>query len=145
MRSESTSAPIDGRSNVVIERINPEGLRRPPTYTPVVRVSGGSTVYISGQVSADAEGHVVGEGDFAAQAHQVFSNLRAALAGVGADFGNVVKMTTYIVNYRPELREALAAARTAMGGALPASTLVGVQALAMPEYLIEVEAVAVID
>ena len=130
---------------MTIERINPEGLRRPPTYTPVVRVTGGSTVYISGQVSADAGGNIVGKDDFAVQARQVFSNLRLALAAVGADFANVVKMTTYVVNYDPALREVLGAARSeAMGNALPASTLVGVQALAVPEYLIEVEAIAVV-
>lgn len=130
---------------MTIERIYPEGLRRPPTFTPVVRAIGGSTLYLSGQVPVDIDGQLVGEGDFAAQARQVFANLRIALEAAGADFTNVVKMTTYIVDYRPELREALGAARTeAMGGALPASTLVGVQALAMPGYLIEVEAIAVI-
>ncbi|MBM4411296.1 MAG: RidA family protein [Chloroflexi bacterium] len=130
---------------MTIERINPEGLRRPPTYTPVVRASGGSALYISGQVPVDIEGKIVGAGDFAAQAAQVFANLRIALAAGGADFSHVVKMTTYIVNYHPALREALGAARTAaMGGALPASTLVGVQALALPEYLLEIEAIAVV-
>lgn len=130
---------------MTIERIYPEGLRRPPTYTPVVRATGGSTIYLSGQVPVDLEGHIVGAGDFAAQARQVFANIRIALAAVGADFSNVVKMTTYIVNYHPDLREALGAARSeAMGDALPASTLVGVQALATPDYLIEVEAIAVV-
>ncbi len=129
-----------------IERINPEGLRRPPIYTPVVRASGGATVYISGQVPVDLEGRIVGAGDFSAQAEQVFENLRIALAAVGGDFSNVVKMTTYIVNYQPALRDALGAVRSAaMGGALPASTLVGVQALAMPDYLLEIEAIAVVD
>ena len=129
-----------------IERINPEGLRRPPTYTPVVRASGGSTIYISGQVPVDLEARIVGVGDFSAQAKQVFENLRIALAAVGADFSNVVKMTTYIVNCEPGLREALGAVRSAaMGGALAASTLVGVQALATPDYLLEVEAIAVVD
>lgn len=130
---------------MTLERIYPEGLRRPPTYTPVIRASGGQTVYISGQVSVDLEGAVVGEGDFAAQARQVFSNLRLALASVGADFSNVVKTTTYIVNYNTSLREELGAVRAEfMAGELPASTLVGVQALADPAYLIEVEAVAVV-
>lgn len=129
----------------MIERIQPEGLRRPPTYTPVVRVSGGATVYISGQVSADVEGNIVGVGDFEAQARQVFANLSTALASVGADFSHVAKITTYIVNYEPALREAYGAVRAeVMGDALPASTLVGVQALAVPEYLIEVEAIAVV-
>lgn len=129
----------------MIERIQPEGLRRPPTYTPVVRATGGTTIYISGQISADVDGNVVGVGDFVAQARQVFENLRLALAAVDADFSNVVKITSYIVDYHVGLREAYGAARVeAMGDALPASTLIGVQALAMPEYLIEVEAIAVV-
>ncbi len=129
----------------MIERIQPDGLRQPPTYTPVVRATGGSTIYISGQVSADVDGNIVGVGDFEAQARQVFSNLRLALASVGADFSNVVKITTFIVNYTPDLREVYGAARAeATGDSLPASTLIGVQALAMPEYLIEIEAVAVV-
>ena len=131
---------------MVIERIYPDGLRRPPTYVPVVRATGGTTVYLSGQVPVDANGDLVGDGDFGAQARQVFANLRLALAGVGADFSNVVRMTTYVVNYSPELREALGAARSeAMGDARAASTLLGVQALAVPGYLIEVEAIAVVD
>ena len=128
-----------------IERINPAGLRVPPTYSPVVRVSGGTTVYISGQVPVDVEGNLVGEGDFAAQAKQVYENLRLALASVGGDFSNVARMTTYIVNYTPELRDALGAVRSAaMSDARAASTLLGVQALAVPGYLIEVEAIAVV-
>lgn len=129
-----------------IERINPDGLRRPPTYAPVVRVTGGTTVYLSGQVPVNVNGDLVGEGDFAAQARQVFSNLRLALAAVGADFSSLARMTTYIVDYTPALREALGAARSeAMGDARAASTLLGVQALAVPGYLIEVEAIAVVD
>ncbi|MDA0364483.1 MAG: RidA family protein [Chloroflexi bacterium] len=129
-----------------LEHIQPDGLARPTGYTHVVRARGGSTVYVSGQISADADGKVVGEGDFAAQARQVFANLRAALASVGAGFEHVAKMTTYIVNYTPELRPALVAARSeVMGDVAPASTLIGVQALAAPAYLIEVEVIAVLD
>lgn len=94
----------------------------------------------------DLEGNIVGEGDFGAQARQVFANLRSALAAVGGDFSNLARMTTYIANYSPELREALGAARCeAMGDAHCANTLLGVQSLAVPGYLIEVEAIAVID
>ena len=128
-----------------IERIQPAGLRRPPTYTPVVRAVGGATVYISGQISVDIDGRVVGAGDFAEQTRQVFENLRLALASVGADFSNVVKMNTYIVDYTPDHREVLGTIRDELlDGALPASTLIGVQALAAPEYLIEIEAIAVV-
>lgn len=131
---------------MTIERINPAGLSHPPTYTHVVRATGGSTVYISGQVPVDAEGRLVGGDDFEAQARQVYANLRTALAAVGADFSHVTKFTTYIVNYRPEHREIVGRLRLEMmGDTLAASTLVGVQALALPDYQIEIEAIAVLD
>ena len=129
-----------------IEHINPGGLRRPPTYTHVVKATGGTTVYIAGQVSLDAGGNLVGEGDFAAQAKQVFENLRIALASAGAGFDDLARITTYIVGFDQSKREAFAAARlAAMGDALPASTLLGVEALALPGYQIEVEGIAVLD
>lgn len=129
-----------------IEHINPAGLRRPPTYTHVMKATGGTTVYIAGQVSLDAEGRLVGEGDFAAQAKQVFENLRIALASAGAGFNNLARITTYIVGFDQAKREAFGAARlAAMGDALPASTLLGVAALAQPGYQIEVEGIAVLD
>lgn len=131
---------------MTIERINPAGLSHPPTYTHVVRATGGSTVYISGQVPVDAEGRLVGGDDFEAQARQVYANLRTALGAVGADFSHVTKFTTYIVNYRPEHREIVGRLRLEMlGDTLAASTLVGVQALALPDYQIEIEAIAVLD
>ena len=128
-----------------IERLNPVGLSQPTAYSHVVRATGGSTVYLAGQTPIDAAGNVVGEGDFAAQARQVFANIRTALAAVGGDVSDLVRTTTYIVNYTPELREALAAARSeAFGDVKPASTLLGVQALANPAYLIEIEGIAVL-
>jgi enamine deaminase RidA (YjgF/YER057c/UK114 family) len=129
-----------------IERIQPEGLRESaPRYTQVVRASGGATVYISGQIALDKDGQVVGEGDFAVQARQVFENLRIALEAAGATFHDVVKMTSFVVNLDQGKRELLSAARVeAMGDAQPASTLLGVQALAAPEYLLEVEMTAVV-
>jgi enamine deaminase RidA (YjgF/YER057c/UK114 family) len=130
---------------VTIERLNPDGLSKPAAYSHVVRASGGTTVYLAGQTPIDADGRVVGEGDFAVQARQVFSNLRTALASVGADFSHLVRTTTYIVSYSTDLREALQAARSeAFGEIKPASTLLGVAALANPAYLIEIEGIAVI-
>ena len=130
---------------MTIERMNPDGLSKPAAYSHVVRARGGSTVYLAGQTPIDSNGDVVGEGDFAAQARQVFANIRTALAAVGGDFSHLVRTTTYIVNYTPELREALAAARSeAFGDVKPASTLLGVQALANPAYLIEIEGIAVL-
>ena len=104
-------------------------------------------LFVAGQVSMDADGTLVAPGDFAGQARQVYANLRTALEGAGAKPADVVKLTTYVVRYTPELRPLLAEARAAIfnPAALPASTLVGVQALAEPGYLIEVEAIAVTE
>ncbi|HJN93081.1 MAG TPA: RidA family protein [Dehalococcoidia bacterium] len=130
-----------------LEHINPSDNHPTTGYTHVVRATGQRTAYISGQIALDLEGNIVGVGDLEAQARQAFANLAAALTAVGADFSNVAKMTIYIVNYTPEALPALQAARAgaAPSGAPPATTLIGVQALAFPELLIEVEAIAVLD
>ena len=128
-----------------VKRTNPPTLSTPTGYTHVVEVTGpAKTVYIAGQIAFDKEGKVVGAGDMAAQAEQVFKNLQSALEAAGAKFSDVVKMNTYIVNYTPEVRPALTAARAkAFGdGPVPASTLIGVQALALPAFMIEIEVVA---
>ena len=127
--------------------INPEGLMRPGTYTPAVVTSGGRTIYIAGQISQNEKGVVVGRGDLQAQAEQVYRNLGLALKGAGATFNDLVKINVYVVNFRPEHRDLMSQvrARHVSKDNPPASTLVGVQALAKPEFLVEVEAVAVID
>jgi len=127
--------------------IYPEGLMRPPTYTPVVAARGGRTIYVSGQVPVNEKGELVGKGDLAAQAEQVFRNLSAALKGAGATFADVVKINTYVVGYQPEYRSLMHQVRSKYVSKdnPPASTLVGVQALAIADYLIEVEAIAVAD
>jgi enamine deaminase RidA (YjgF/YER057c/UK114 family) len=131
----------------VIRRIQPDGLFASPAYTHVVTAQGGRTVYISGQVAMGPDGAVVGVGDLGAQTTQVMRNLEVALGSVGATFADVVKITTYVVGYQPEHRAVIATARSAFfpPGEPPASTLVGVAALAAPDWLIEIEAVAVID
>jgi len=90
-----------------IQFINPPTLPAPPGYTQVVKVSGGRTIYIAGQIALDRSGQVVGRCDFRAQAEQVFENLRAALAAAGADFTHVVKLNYYLVDVTqlPNLRE----------------------------------------
>lgn len=130
-----------------LTHIRPEGLSNNPAYTHVVAARGARTVYISGQVSLDAEGNTVGAGDLAAQTAQVMRNLDTALRAAGATFAQVTKITTYVVNYQPADRAVIAAARNPYftPGAPPASTLVGVAALAAPEWMIEIEAIAVTD
>lgn len=125
----------------------PQGLVRPPTYTPVVAARGGRTIYVSGQVPVNEKGELVGKDDLGAQAEQVFRNIDTALKGAGASFADVVKITTYVVGYRPEYRPLMHQVRSKYVSKdhPPASTLVGVQSLAIADYLIEVEAVAVAD
>ncbi|MDP2241259.1 MAG: RidA family protein [Burkholderiales bacterium] len=126
--------------------INPEGLARPGAYTPVVTVRGGKTIWISGQVPHDATGELVGRGDLPAQIEQVYRNLQLALAGAGATFNDVVKINVYVVDYKPEYRDLLNKVRSRYVSKdnPPASTLVGVQALAREGILVEIEAAAVI-
>ncbi len=132
---------------MTIEFIDPDGLFPSGTYTHTVVASGARTVYISGQVAQDASGEVVGPGDLAAQTEQVMKNLGAALAAAAAGYDDVVKITTLVVGYRPEHRAVLTEARSRhfRPDRPPASTLVGVEALARPEFLVEIEAIAVLE
>ena len=124
--------------------VNPEGIHRPTGYTHVVEVTAGRPVYVSGQVALDPSGALVGEGDLRAQARQVFENLRVALEAVGAGFDQVVKLNLYLLDAAQlpvvrEVRDQYVDVRQP-----PASTAVEVRRLAREEFLIEVEAVAVI-
>lgn len=131
---------------MTLELINPDGLPMPTTYTHVVVATGSRMVFIAGQEPEDAHGRLVGPGDLAAQARQVFANLGRALAAGGALPAHVTKITIYVVHHRPEYLSAIEAARAALfGDHKPADTVVGVEALAQPGYLIEVDAVAVTD
>ena len=125
------------------KHINPSGVGAPNNYTHVVSSNGGSVVFISGQIGMDAGGNLAGN-DLTSQGTQVFENLKTCLASVGATFENVLKLTTYIVNYKPEDRATLGELRSKFLPKVnpPASTLVGVQSLALPALLIEIEAVA---
>lgn len=130
-----------------MKRLNPDTLFKPQAYTQVVESTRRRTIYVSGQVSMDAQGNLVAPGDFRGQVRQVFTNLRAALDAAGASPADVTKMTTFVVDYKPELRPIVGEARTEFPGGSPppASTLVGVTALADPAYLVEIEAIAVTE
>jgi 2-iminobutanoate/2-iminopropanoate deaminase len=126
-----------------VKYTNPEGLAAPTGYTHVVEVSRGRTIYISGQVALDKSGNVVGSGDFKAQVRQVFENLKMALASGGAGFENLVKINTYVTDMTQ--LQALRDIRSSyFGKTIPASTLVQVVRLARPEFMIEIEAIAVV-
>ncbi len=126
---------------------NPAGLAAPVGYSHVAEVSAGKTVYIAGQVAMDKAGQLVGVGDFAAQVRQVFENLSAALAGTGATFGDVVKLNIFC-DERIERSQlpALSETRDRYVNVKnpPVSTLVFVKGLARPEWLLEIEATAIV-
>jgi len=130
---------------MTLELINPEALDTPATYTHVVIATGSRMVFIAGQEPEDAHGNLVGPGDLAAQARQVFANLGHALTAAGARPADVAKITIYVVGHRPEFLPVVETARvTLFGDHKPADALVGVATLARPEYLIEVDAIAVL-
>ena len=125
-----------------LQRINPPGLSTPTTYSHIVR--DGKTLYIAGQVGADAEGKVVGPA-MTQQLEQVLKNLQIALKSQGADFSNVAKINIYVTDVDAFRAPDAAAIRAKYFGAnRPASTLVGVTRLASPEYKVEIEAIAVL-
>ena len=129
------------------QHLNPKGLAEPRGYTHVVTVEGGGKmIFISGQVAYNANREVVGKGDLRAQTTQAYENLKIALTAAGATFADVVKMNTYVVNYKSDSLPILREAREKFLGTKhpPASTLIGVQALASDDFLIEIEAVAVV-
>ena len=124
---------------------NPDGLAKSPRYSHVAEVTRGKLVFVSGQVAQDAKGNPVGAGDMAAQTKQVFENLRVALAASGASFKDVVKLTSFLVDmsqidkYRVVRSEYLKGMPEP-----PTSTTVAVPRLVREEYLLEVEAIAVV-
>src|SRR4051794_11579307 len=101
---------------MTLELINPEGLPTPPTYTHVVVATGTSLVFIAGQEPEDAQGGLVGPGDLAAQARQVFANLGRALTAAGASPRQVTKITIYVVHHRPEYLPVIEEARAGLFG-----------------------------
>ncbi|HEY5896768.1 MAG TPA: RidA family protein [Burkholderiales bacterium] len=129
------------------EFCNPHPLKKPRYWSDAVSLSGpAKLVYVSGQVSWDAAGAVVGKGDMRAQCEQVFNNVGTVLRAAGASWSDVIKMNGYMVGMNAanvaafrEIR-----ARYLTPDQLPASTLVGVTSLVQPELLLEVEVIAAI-
>ena len=128
-----------------IQRLNPEGLanHRASIYSQLVVTSGGRPVYLSGQVARDAEGRTVGAGDVAAQAEQVILNLKTALAAADASLRDLVKVTVYTTDLRhmPAIDEVR---RRHFTDHLPISTLLEVRKLSKPDYLVEIDGIAVV-
>ena len=129
----------------MIERITVPGLSQPPGYSHVVVARAGRLVTTAGAVPLDSEGNLVGPGDLVAQARQVLNNLALALDSVGAEGGDVLKTTVYVVS---ESREDLATVwRVVQESAVAeaASTLLGVSLLGYEGQLVEIEAIAALE
>jgi enamine deaminase RidA (YjgF/YER057c/UK114 family) len=128
------------------EYLNPKDVFDPGfMFTHTVAVSGATRlVYVSGQVSYDAKGAVVGKDDIRAQSEQVFTSLNHNLKAAGADWRDVIKINGYMVRMNPEAVKAYRQVRTRYldPTRLPASTLVGVDRLVHPDLLLEVEVIA---
>jgi 2-iminobutanoate/2-iminopropanoate deaminase len=122
------------------EEVAVSGVHKTTGYSHAAKA--GDLIFVAGQVANDINGNLVGKGDIEAQAVQVFDNLKAVLASAGATLNDVVKLTTYTtsVAYRAKIAEVRA---RYFGGYFPPNTFLVVASLATPEYLLEIEAVAV--
>ena len=129
-----------GASAQDIERVNPAGMTQPTTYSHLVKYD--KLMFIAGQIAIDGDGNPVGEGDMAAQFRQVLENLKTILASEGADFSNIVKINIFTTDV-DALREHLDIRSEYFGDFAPASTLVQIDRLARPVYLLEIEAIAI--
>ncbi len=126
---------------------NPSQLSKPPGYSHVVEITSGKMIYLAGQVALDNAGNIVGKDDYRAEIQQVFTNIKAALEAVGASFQNVVKLNYYISDtvddaqffaYR-EVRD-----RFVDTANPPVATVLVIRRFFRAEFLIEIEAVAVV-
>ena len=129
-----------------VQHINPDDLSKNPAFTQVVTVAGpAKTIYIGGQDAVDATGAIVRKGDIKAQVEQVFKNLQTALKASGAGLEHIVKWNIYIVEGQP-LRPAFEVSQQIWGGRPnpPAITVMFVAGLANPDFLVEMDAIAVI-
>jgi enamine deaminase RidA (YjgF/YER057c/UK114 family) len=111
-------------------------------YSHVAKV--GKTLYIAGQVAIDIQGNLVGKGDFEAQVRQVYTNLKNILQEAGGGLENIVKMTTILTHYgymegRRKIHKEF------FGDIMPPNTLLIIDSLASPDFMVEVEAIAVLD
>jgi enamine deaminase RidA (YjgF/YER057c/UK114 family) len=137
---------VDEQASGRVQHLNPDGLSKNPAFSQVITVRGtAKTIYVGGQNAVDAAGAIVGKGDFAAQSEQALANVQTALAAAGAGLEHVVKWGVYIVAGQ-ELRVGFAAFQRAWGQRPNPPTVTGlfVAGLAHPDFLVEIDAVAVV-
>jgi enamine deaminase RidA (YjgF/YER057c/UK114 family) len=132
-----------------IEKFNPQTLMKPRGFAHAVTARGGTTVYLSGQLSEDVEGNLIGAGDYAIQAEHAMLNLNRALEAAGASASDLVQMTILVVDHNEDNQalafKGFAAASRQIGFRPVASLLIGCSSLASPGALVEVAGIAVVD
>jgi enamine deaminase RidA (YjgF/YER057c/UK114 family) len=127
-----------------VNYINPDGLSKNQAFSQVVTTQcKGKTIYVGGQDAMNAKGEIVGKNDLAQQTEQVMKNLQIALEACGATFENLVKLTIFIVQGQ-DIRVGFQASQKFLGGLKnpPAISGLFVAALATPDYLVEIDAIA---
>jgi enamine deaminase RidA (YjgF/YER057c/UK114 family) len=139
------SAAAGARAESRLELRNPDGLFKPATFSQVAIAEGDRMVFISGQTARDHTSSIVAIGDVRKQAEKALDNLRVAIESVGGSMGDIAKITTFVVGLKPDDRAWIGEMVKRNFPKPPAHTLVGISALAAPELLVEIEAVAVLD
>ncbi|MCV7356229.1 RidA family protein [Mycolicibacterium fluoranthenivorans] len=133
-----------------VHMFSPQGLLQPVPYHHVAVGTGTRHVHVSGQIARLADGTPVAPGDLAGQVAQALRNTATALAGAGAGFGDVVRLTFYVTQWVPERMDAfmagvnLVATDIGLPSPIPPASLIGVEALFEPDVLVEVEATAIL-
>lgn len=133
--------------NDKIQYISPDGLSKNPAFSQIVTTQGnGKTIYVGGQNAVNAKGEIVGKGDIAEQTEQVMKNLQTALSACGATFDNLVKLTIHIVQGQ-DLYRGFQVSQKYLGNLKNPPVVTGffVAALARPDFLVEVDAIAFIS
>ena len=125
------------------DKLHQRKLNGRPLYSQVVIAEGKKLVFVAGTLSRDKDGNIVGAGDMRAQIVQVAENLRIALEAAGATFADLVKATTYVTDIDAFFK--YPDERSAIFEALPTSTTVEVRRLSHPDFLVEIEVVALLD
>jgi enamine deaminase RidA (YjgF/YER057c/UK114 family) len=141
----ATFSGFPAAADADVRFLNPDGLFKPSTFSQIAVTKGDKVVFISGQTARDPTSKIVAVGDVKGQAERVFANLRTAVESVGGSMGDIAKITTFVVNLQPDDRVWIGEMVKKHFPRPPAHTLVGISALAAPELLIEIEAVAVLD
>jgi len=135
---------------MTVELVNPEGIVKVPVHHQASIARGSKIIALAGQVSWDADAQLVGEGDLAAQSEQAYLNVATALRGLGASTDDITHVTVYVVGYTPAAGKQVMEGRRRAADRLGVDfqhpgTFIGVTSLFDPDYLIEVQATAVLD